>query len=321
MTAVEERARRIRARVAFAEADEVRTLRAAAQALEEGLAVPVLVGDEARIREIAAASGVALTGMTINDPRSDPRREALARRLYDLRRRRGLNLREAQWRASHPRRHALLLLEQGAVDAVVTGVNQTYPDGVRDALQIIGTRAGAKAAALHVMVLKDRTLFLADTSLNIEPTAAELAKIAIAAADTARAFDVEPRVAVLSFSNFGSVVHPSAKRCEEAVRLVRAERADIVIDGEMHADVALDPRLGPQMNPDSLIQGDANVLIFPDLASGNIGYKLVEYLAGAQAIGPILLGMNQPVAVCYQASEVQNLVHLAAWLAASTVVR
>jgi malate dehydrogenase (oxaloacetate-decarboxylating)(NADP+) len=310
MTAVEERARRNRSRVAFAEGDEVRTLRAAATALEEGIAEPVLVGDEARIKEAALAAGVDLTGMSIVDPRTDPRREALARRLYDLRRRRGLNFREAQWRAQHPRRCALLLLDQGEVDAVVTGVNRTYPDGVRDALQIIGTKTGAKAAALHVMVLKDRTLFLADTSLNIEPNAGELAKIAIAAADAARAFDVLPKVAVLSFSNFGSVVHPSAKRCEEAVRLVRAERPDIVIDGEMHADVALDPRLGPQMNPDSLIQGDANVLIFPDLASGNIGYKLLQYLAGAEAIGPLLLGLAKPVVVSYQAANVQTLVNL-----------
>jgi malate dehydrogenase (oxaloacetate-decarboxylating)(NADP+) len=310
MSAVEERARRAGARVAFAEGDEPRALRAAAQALEQGIAVPVLVGDEARVREAAAAAGVDLSGMTITDPRSDPRREGLARRLYDIRRRRGMNLREAQWRASHPRRHALLLLEQGEVDAVLTGVNRTYPEGVRDALQIIGTREGAKASALHVMVLKDRTLFLADTSLNIEPDAAELAHIAIAAADTARSFDVVPRVAVLSFSNFGSVQHPAARRCEEAVRRVRELRPDIVIDGEMHADVALDPRLAPQMNPDSLIQGDANVLVFPDLASGNIGYKLLQHLAGAEAIGPLLLGLSRPVAVSYQAAGVQTLVNL-----------
>jgi malate dehydrogenase (oxaloacetate-decarboxylating)(NADP+) len=310
MSAVEERARRAGARVAFAEGDEPRALRAAAQALEQGIAQPVLVGDEARVREAAAAAGVDLAGMTITDPRTDPRREGLARRLYDLRRRRGMNLREAQWRASHPRRHALLLLEQGEVDAVLTGVNRTYPEGVRDALQLIGTREGAKAAALHVMVLKDRTLFLADTSLNIEPDAAELAHIAIAAADAARSFDVVPRVAVLSFSNFGSVHHPAAKRCEEAVRRVRELRPDIVIDGEMHADVALDPKLAPQMNPDSLIQGDANVLVFPDLASGNIGYKLLQHLAGAEAIGPLLLGLSKPVAVSYQAAGVQTLVNL-----------
>jgi malate dehydrogenase (oxaloacetate-decarboxylating)(NADP+) len=165
---------------------------------------------------------------------------------------------------------------------------------------------------MHVMVLKDRTLFLADTSLNIEPDAEQLAYIAIAAADAARTFDVQPRVAVLSFSNFGSVSHPAAKRCQQAVEIVRARRPDIVIDGEMHADVALDPRLAPIMNPDSLIQGDANVLVFPDLASGNIGYKLLQHLAGAEAIGPLLLGLAKPVAVSYQAASVQTLVNLTA---------
>jgi malate dehydrogenase (oxaloacetate-decarboxylating)(NADP+) len=132
---------------------------------------------------------------------------------------------------------------------------------------------------------------------------------------------VTPKVAMLSFSNFGSVRHPAAQKVEEAVRLVRSRRPDLVIDGEMHADVALEPTIGRTMFPQSLIDGDANILVFPDLASGNIGYKLVEHLAGAQAIGPILLGMNRPVAVCYQASGVQNLVHLAAWLSASAVNR
>jgi malate dehydrogenase (oxaloacetate-decarboxylating)(NADP+) len=312
MAVMEDRAQRMRARVAFAEGDEPRALRAALQMREEGVATPVLVGDEARVREAAAAAGVDLTDMAVVDPRTDPRREALARRLYELRRRRGLNLREAQWRALRPRRHSLLLLETGEVDVVVTGVNRTYPDGVRDALQIIGTKPGVKAAALHVMVLKDRTLFLADTSLNVDPDAEGLAQIAIAAADAARSFDVQPRVAVLSFSNFGSVEHPSSRKCQEAVRLVRERRPDVVIDGEMHADVALDPRLAPIMNPDSLIQGDANVLVFPDLASGNIGYKLLQYLAGAEAIGPLLLGIAKPVVVSYQAASVQTLVNLTA---------
>jgi len=312
MAGIEDRAGRRNARVAFTEGDEPRALRAASQVLEQGIGRPVIVGDEARIREVAKASNVDLAGMTICDPRTDARREGLARRLYDIRKRKGLNLREAQWRASHPRRHALLLLDAGEVDAVVTGVNRSYPDGVRDALQIVGTKAGAKAAALHVMVLKDRTLFLADTSLNIEPSAEELAQIAIAAADTARFFDVDPKVAMLSFSNFGSVPHASARRSEQAVRLVRELRPDLVIDGEMHADVALDPRVGAQMNPDSLIQGDANVLVFPDLASGNIGYKLLQYLADAEAIGPVLLGLAKPVVVSYQAASVQTLVNLTA---------
>jgi malate dehydrogenase (oxaloacetate-decarboxylating)(NADP+) len=158
--------------------------------------------------------------------------------------------------------------------------------------------------------MKDRTLFLADTSLHVEPSARQLAQIAIAAADMARRFDHDPKVAMLSFSNFGSVRHPQARRAAEAVDIVRRERPDIVIDGEMHADVALDRRVGRRLHPHSLIDGDANVLVFPDLASGNIGYKLLEHLAGAEAVGPILVGMKKPVVVSYQAASVQTLTNL-----------
>jgi malate dehydrogenase (oxaloacetate-decarboxylating)(NADP+) len=220
-----------------------------------------------------------------------------------------------------PRRFALTLLDRGGLEGVVCGVNRSFPEGVRDALQIVGVAPGVpRAAALHLMVLKDhRTLFLADTSLNIDPTAEDLCSIALAAADVAKGFDFEPRVAMLSFSNFGSVDHPAAKKVEKAVRLARAARPGLVVDGEMHADVALDRASGKSAFPQSLIDGDANVLVFPDLASGNIGYKLVQHLGGAEAIGPLLLGMRLPVAVCYQASSVQNLVHLASVLAAKAV--
>ena len=279
----------------------------------------MLVGDRTRIERKAKSIGQSLDGMEIVDPQADGRREAIAGRFHELRCRRGVNLRDAEQLTKNPRRFALLLLERGDVDVAVTGVNRTYPECVRDALEIIGTKGDKRAAAVHLMVLKDRTLFLADTSLNTDPTARELADIAIAAADTAKAFDYDPKVAVLSFSNFGSVNHPQARRAEEAVHLVHAERPDIVIDGEMHADVALDSAHGKRLHPQSLIDGDANVLIFPDLASGNIGYKLLEHLAGAEAIGPILVGMKKPVVVSYQAARVQSLVNLTSIALARTL--
>jgi malate dehydrogenase (oxaloacetate-decarboxylating)(NADP+) len=312
MAALEDRARRAKARVAFAEGDEPRAQRAAAQMVEEGLGRPVLVGEDDRIRRTAQRIGVDLSGMEIVDPLKDARREQMARRLYDMRCRKGVNLRDADHLVKSARRYALLLLEGGEVECAVTGVNRSFPSAVRDALQIVGTRHGHRAAAVHIMVLKDRTLFLADTSLNPDPDARQLADVAIAGADMARKFDLDPRVALLSFSNFGSVPHPKAARSAEAVKIVRAERPDLVIDGEMHADVALDRRVGNRFHPQSLISGDANVLVFPDLASGNIGYKLLEHLAGAEAIGPILVGMNRPVVVSYQAARVQTLVNLTA---------
>jgi malate dehydrogenase (oxaloacetate-decarboxylating)(NADP+) len=310
MAAVEDRARRAQARVAFAEAEEARALRAAAQMVERGMGHPVLVGARARIEEQARVLGLDLDGMEIVDPDTDERREAIATRYHELRCRRGVNVRDAQHLTKSTRRYAMLLLDRGDVDAAVTGVNRSYPDCVRDALEIIGTAEGKRAAAVHLMVLKDRSVFFADTSLHIEPTARELADIAIAAADTARGFDIDPRVAMLSFSNFGSVSHPDAIKAAKAVQLVQADRPDILIDGEMHADVALDRALGSRLHPHSRIHGDANVLVFPDLASGNIGYKLVQHLGGAEAIGPILVGLAKPVIVSYQAASVQTLVNL-----------
>ncbi len=312
MSAVEERAKRIGAKVAFAEGEEARAQRAAAAMEEQGLAKPILVGDEARIRETAESIGVDLSKMELVDPRKDERLERLAKRFHELRHRHGVNVRDAAHLAKTDRRFALLLLEQGEVDCTITGVNRSYPQAVSDTLSIVGTRKGGKAAAVHLMVLKGRTLFLADTSVNTDPTARELADIAIATCDMAAGFDFEPRAAMLSFSNFGSVEHPAARRSREAVALVHAERPDIVIDGEMHADVALDREAGNRYYPHSLIDGDANVLIFPDLASGNIGYKLLEHLAGAEAVGPILVGMKHPAVVTYQAASVQTIINLAA---------
>jgi malate dehydrogenase (oxaloacetate-decarboxylating)(NADP+) len=282
----------------------------------------VLVGDEDAVREIAESLDADLEGIVVVDPRTDARRDALATRLFELRQRKGVSPRDAAQRVRSARRYAMLLLDRGDVDGVVCGMGRAFPEGVRDALEIVGPAPGARrAAAMHIMVLRDRTLFFADTSLNIDPTAEDLAHIAVQAAAAARAFGHEPRVAMLSFGNFGTVEHPAARKVERAVALARALDPSIVVDGEMHADVALDRGTGRSAYPQSLIDGDANVLVFPDLASGNIGYKLVQHLAQAEAVGPLLLGMRLPVAVCYQASSVQNLVNLAAVVASQAAAR
>ena len=311
MHAIEDRALRAeRARIAFAEGEEPRALRAAQTVRARGIGQPVLVGSRDQIRFTAEREGVDITGMQVVDPRTDPRRDELAKAYFELRARKGVNPHDAAVLLMNPARYALMLERQGYVDCTVTGVNRSFPKGVRDAIQIIGMREGRHAAGLHLMVTRDRTLFLADTSVNVEPNAEELAEIAIAAADACSSFEIEPRVAILSFSNFGSVSHRSAAVGAAAVKLVQEARPDIVIDGEMHADVALDRVLAEKTYPQSLIRGDANVLVFPDLASGNIGYKLLEHLTSAEAIGPILMGMNQPVVVGYQAVNVATLVNL-----------
>jgi malate dehydrogenase (oxaloacetate-decarboxylating)(NADP+) len=193
---------------------------------------------------------------------------------------------------------------------------------VRPAIQLIGLRDGvSRVSALELLVLQDRLVFCADTMVNIDPSAEELAEIAILAADAARLFDVEPRVAMLSFSSFGSVRHPLTTKVARAVELVRARRPDLVVDGEMHVDPAVVEHIARENYPLSAIQGDANVLVFPNLAAGNIGYKLLHRLGRAEAIGPILLGMRRPVAVLQPGSMVGDIINLASVTAVAAHLR
>jgi malate dehydrogenase (oxaloacetate-decarboxylating)(NADP+) len=192
-------------------------------------------------------------------------------------------------------------------------MTRPYPETIRPAIRLVGLQAGvSRVSALHLLVLQDRLFFFADTMVNIDPTAAELAEIACLAADTARVFDIEPRVAMLSFSSFGSVRHPQAERVAQAADLVRQMRPTLVIDGEMHLDTAVVEEIVRENYPHSRIQGDANVLIFPNLAAGNIGYKLVQRLGRAETIGPILMGMRKPVSVLQHGTTVADIVNLAA---------
>jgi len=210
--------------------------------------------------------------------------------------------------------YSVMMVQSGDADGMVCGLNRSYPDTIRPALQIIGLRKGVtRAAGVYCMVLKDRILVLADATVNIEPNAEELAEIALMAANVARyQFDLTPRVAMLSFSNFGSVDHPVARRVREATEIARARQPSLVIDGEMAADTALVPEICQTTFPHSAIVGDANVLIFPDLQSGNIAYKLVQQLASAELIGPILTGLKKPVNVLNHYSSVSEITSIAA---------
>jgi malate dehydrogenase (oxaloacetate-decarboxylating)(NADP+) len=205
------------------------------------------------------------------------------------------------------------MVRLGDAEALVAGVSQHYPDTIRPALQIIQMRDGAtRVAGLYMMIFKDRILFFADTTVNIDPTAEELAEIALGAAEVARRFHVEPRVAMLSFSNFGSARHPQVEKVRRAVEIVRREAPGLVVDGEMQADTALVPEILEEQYPFSVLRGGANVLVFPSLESANVAYKLVQRLGGAEAIGPILVGMRRPVHVLARGCEVKDVVHMAA---------
>jgi malate dehydrogenase (oxaloacetate-decarboxylating)(NADP+) len=207
-----------------------------------------------------------------------------------------------------------MMVREGEADGLVCGLNRSYPDTIRPALQVIGMAPGAaRVSGVYMLALERRVLFFADATVNIEPDARTLAEIAVATGRAVREyFDTEPRVAMLSFSNFGSVDHDLARRSAEAVRLAKEWDPTLVIDGEMAADTALVPEVGRQMFPMSAIQGDANVLVFPDLQAGNIAYKLVQHLANAELIGPVLVGLGRPVNVLNHYSSVDEIVNIAA---------
>jgi malate dehydrogenase (oxaloacetate-decarboxylating)(NADP+) len=206
-----------------------------------------------------------------------------------------------------------MMVHAGDADALVSGVTQHYPDTIRPALQIVGMRSDlSRVSGLYIMIVKNQVYFFADATVNIEPTAEELAEIALCAAETAKRFDIEPRIAMLSFSNFGSTKHPLAEKVKKATEIVKQRSPGLVVDGEMQADTAVVPEIIEGTYPFSSLKGGANVLIFPDLQSGNIAYKLLARLGGAEAIGPVLMGMSKPVHVLQRGCEVNDIVNMAA---------
>jgi malate dehydrogenase (oxaloacetate-decarboxylating)(NADP+) len=313
MRIVINKARRRPKRVVFPEGENDRVLRASQIIGDEDLAHPVLLGNETRIRERIRDLDLHLGEFTIVDPAGSPSTEAYARGLFELRQRQGVTLTEARELILNPTVFGSMMLHKGDVDALVAGVTQHYPDTLRPALQIIKTRPGVtRVAGLYMMIQKDKIYFFADTTVNIEPTAEELAEIAVCSAEVARRFHIEPRIAMLSFSNFGSTKHPFVHKVQEATRLVKRWLPDVMVDGEMQADAAVVPEILEEHFPFSTLKGGANVLIFPDLQSANVAYKLVQRLGGAEAIGPILMGMRLPVHVLQHGAEVKDIVNMTA---------
>jgi malate dehydrogenase (oxaloacetate-decarboxylating)(NADP+) len=298
-------------RVVLPESGEEKVLRAAALVAEERIAQPVLIGREEHVRARADALGIELSPrIEILDP--SPRLDSYANELYRLRARRGVTPHTAHLMLQDPAYLGVMMLHMGDVDGLVCGLNRPYPETIRPALEIIRLRQGmTRVAGMYCVVVNDRVLFFADATVNIEPTPEELAEIAVTGADLAhRYFDIEPRVAMLSFSNFGSVDHYFAKRMAEATRLARLRAPDLIIDGEMAPDTALVPAIADANFPQSLIRGDANVLIFPNIQSGNISMKLVHRLAGGEIIGPVLMGLNKPVNPLNYYSSVKEIVNM-----------
>jgi len=300
-------------RLVFAEGEHDTILRAARAIVDQRIARPVLLGRPDIVAERARQLGLELRDYEVVDVASSPRLGAYADALYRLRQRKGMTPAMAAASVLDPTIFGLMMVREGDAQGFVGGLFKAYPETIRPAIQIIGLRDGvSRVSALQLLVLKDRLVFCADTMVNIEPTAEELAEIAVLAADTARFFDIEPRVAMLSFSSFGSVRHPLAEKVARAVALVQRMRPELIVDGEMHLDTAVVEEIVRENYPHSRIRGDANVLIFPSLEAGNIGYKLVHRLGRAEAIGPVLMGMRKPVTVLQHGTTVADIVNLAA---------
>ena len=310
---IHHRARRQPMRIVYPEGENARILEAAAAVVAEGIAHPILLGDDARIRAAAARSDLRLDGVTIVDPTASVRFADYAAELYALRHRKGVTRDDARRLVLDPFVFGSIMVHLGEADGIVTGITQHYSDGIRPILQIVGARDGVRrVVGVFMLTFRNRSIFLADATVNVEPDAEGLAETAILAAEAARRFGLEPRVAMLSFSNFGSVDHRLVRLVQDATRLVRERVPDLVIDGEMQADTAVTPSVATSHFPFSAVQGDANVLILPDLTSANIAYKLLYRLGGADVVGPILVGTRKPAHVLHQASDVRDVVHLTA---------
>ncbi|HLE69920.1 MAG TPA: NADP-dependent malic enzyme [Vicinamibacteria bacterium] len=312
MRSVIVRAKKDRKRIVFPEGEEVKILRAAERLVDEEIAKPILLGRPDVVRARMVEYGLEVDGVEIVDPAHSAKLEVYAEELYGLRNRRGVTRNEAEHLLRNPNMFGSMMVNLGDADAMVAGISQHYPDTIRPALQVIRVKTDARVAGVYMMVFQNDIKFFADTTVTIEPTPEDLAKIAIEAAEVARRFNVEPRVAMLSFSNFGSTKHPLVDKVRRAVELVREQDPSLVVDGEMQADTAVVREILAGTYPFSRLKEAANVLVFPSLEAGNIAYKLIQRLGDAKAVGPILVGLRKPVHVLQRGAEVDEIVDMAA---------
>jgi len=304
-------------RVVFAEAENLKVLKAAQIVFDEGIAIPILLGNEDAIRKLIAAHALQLDDIEIIDPRSEAmesRRNEYGDLFFEKRQRRGFNLYEAR-KAMRDRVHfGCMMIDRGEADALISGLTRNYPNTMRPALQIIGLEEGAtKVAGMYLMLSKRGPLFLADTTVTFNPTEEELVDITLLTAREVEHFNIKPRIAMLSYSNYGSSDSPEAITVRNAVATLRQRYPDMVVDGELQAGVAFNKDLLRENYPFSALVNEApNVLIFPNLAAGNIAYHLLQEVGGAEAVGPILLGLRKPVHVLQLGSSVRQIVNMVA---------
>ncbi|HUI63827.1 MAG TPA: NADP-dependent malic enzyme [Bacteroidota bacterium] len=307
------KAQRAPKRIVFPEGSEDKILRASQIILDEEIARPIVLGDEKLIREKIRMLDLNLEGVEIVDPVNSPKFDEYASKYYELRKRKGITQTTARTQMHRPIEFGMMMVHNSDADGLVSGLTQHYPETIRPALQIIKSRPGTSTVAgLYMLIFKNDVRFITDATVNFDPTAEQLADIAILAAEKVRSFDIEPRIAMLSFSNFGSTKHPSAHKMARATELVRRRAPDLMVDGEMMADTAVVPEILEALYPFSTLKGGANVLVCPELQSANIAVKLLTRLGNADTVGPIILGIRKPVYLLIPGNEVADIVNVAA---------
>ncbi len=315
MRGVINKAKTLKKRLVFPEGEELQVLRATQILLDEGIAEPILIGDQNIIANLAKENDLDIKRAKIIDIKSYEKMDAYAEELYRLRRRKGMTLTACRRMLSQrPNFLGAMMVKKGDADSMLSGVNHYYPEVISPALQILEVEKEKKViAGLYAMVFKKEVIFFADTTVNMSPSAEELAEIAILSAnEVVKTFNIRPKIAMLSFSNFGSVRHPLTEKVAKAVKIVKSKRPDIEIDGEMQVDVAFDEELLNKIYNFSDLKGRANVLIFPSLEVGNIVYKLMARLGGAEAVGPILVGLEKSVHILQRHCDVDTIVRMSA---------
>ncbi|MCE1188785.1 MAG: NADP-dependent malic enzyme [Ignavibacteria bacterium] len=300
-------------RIVFPEGEQVKILKAAHILVDEGIAKPIIVGNKARIDKLVEEHHINTEGFEFVDHENFPELESYAEELYKLRRRRGLLRHEVYALLKNTNYFGSMMVHMGHADGMISGMTSSYPNTIKPALHVVKLADDVKkVSGCYMVIVKNKLFFFADTSVNVDPNAEELAEIAIQTAKTAKRFGVEPKVAMLSFSNFGSAPYPQSVKVAKATELVKKQWPELAIDGEMQADTAVVPEILAQQFPFVAFKGPANVLIFPDLASGNIAYKLMARIGGAEVIGPILMGLSKAVHVLQKGAEVNDVVNMTA---------
>ena len=309
-----EKARQHKQRVVFAEGENFKVLKAAQIVRDEGVAIPILLGNEDKIRGLIEEHQLGIEDLTIIDPKKESsQRSQYAQSYFEKRKRNGVTLTEAQKLMEQRLFYGPMMVECGDAEAYLTGVNNRYAKAIKPILEIIGPKPGIKkVAGMYIMLTKMGPMFFADTTVNVNPSVEDLVEIALNTADSVKRINIKPKIAILSYSNFGSHNGDVARKTQEAVKILRRDHPHLLVDGEMQANFAMNNELLGEVFPFSDLVGHRpNILIFPDLASGNISYKLVQSFDAAEAIGPILIGLNKSAHVLQMGSSVREIVNMA----------